>query len=79
LYTVELPFTLLVASRKECDNSFVSRKNTGLARFVAELCAYLGKLKCTRYMWHELLGVENKGVSIKIGVQLRLKTSDRSI
>jgi hypothetical protein len=51
----------------------------GLARFVAELFAYLGKLECTRYMWHQLLGVVNKDVSIKVGVQLRLKTNDRSI
>ena len=48
----------------------------GLARFAAELCAYLGKLKCSRYMWHELLGVVNKFVNIIYGVQVLLKTSD---
>ena len=44
--------------------------------FSAELCAYLGKLKCSRYMWHELLGVVNKFVNIIYGVQVLLKTSD---
>jgi len=47
-----------------------------MKRFSAERCAYLGKLKCARYMCHELLGVVNKFVNIIYGVQVLLKTSD---
>jgi len=47
-----------------------------IKRFSAELCAYLGELKCARYMWHEVQGVVNKSVNIIYGVQVLLKTSD---
>ena len=47
-----------------------------MKRFSAELCAYLWKLKCARYMWHEVQGVVNKSVNIIYGVQVLLKTSD---
>jgi len=51
----------------------------GLARFAAELCAYLGKLKCASYMRHEFLGFVNKFVSIIYDEQLWLKQVTRSI